>query len=93
MPQSITRVVLLSDPAGSTVKEAYNAEPLSDTWRNIFGVTNNCQTLRAKFAMTEVQQVQASARDGEFYVAVFAGSERTKLYRIKRKHQEKLGLR
>ena len=43
--------------------------------------------------MSDVQQVRAAARDGEFYIGVFAGAERTKLYKIKRKHQEKLGLR
>jgi hypothetical protein len=48
---SITRVVLLSDPSGGVVQEAYLSEPLGETWRNGFGATNQCQALRAKFPL------------------------------------------
>jgi len=89
---SITRVVLLSDPAGTVKKEAYLSEPLGSTWRNGFGASNYCESLRAKFLLSDVQQVRAAAQNGEFYVAVFAGSVNTKIYKIKRKHQSKLGL-
>ena len=89
---SITRVVLLSDPSGTLVEEAYLSEPLAETWRNNFGARNECQALRAKFSLDEVQRVKAAAPNGEFLVAVFSGNIKTKVYKIKRKHQSKLGL-
>jgi hypothetical protein len=87
---SITRIVLLSDPSGGIVKEAYLTEPLSETWRNGFGATNECQALRAKFSLDDVQTVRQAAPNGEFLVAVFSGSVNTKMYKIKKKHQSKL---
>jgi hypothetical protein len=89
---SITRIVLLSDPAGNVVQEAYLSEPLGETWRNGFGATNECQSLRAKFSLADVHKVKAAAPNGEFFVAVFAGSVNTKMYKVKKKHQAKLGL-
>ena len=59
---------------------------------NSFGAKNECQSLRAKFSLDDVLKVKAAAPDGEFFVAVFAGSEKTKMYKIKAKHQSKLGL-
>jgi len=90
---SITRIILLSDPSGTIVKEAYLSEPLEATWRNVFGTSNYCQALRAKFSLEDVRQVRAAAKDGEFYIAVFASSVNTKMYKIKHKHQSKLGLK
>jgi len=89
---SITRVVLLSDPSGRIVQEAYLSEPLAETWRNSFGATNECQALRAKFLLDDVRKVKAAAPNGEFFVAVFSGSINTKMYKIKKKHQSKLSL-
>ena len=89
---SITRVVLLSDPSGAVVQEAYLSEPLEERWRNGFGATNQCQSLRAKFSLADVHKVMAAAPNGEFLVAVFAGSVNTKMYKVKKKHQSKLGL-
>ncbi len=89
---SITRVVLVSDPSGGVVKEAYFSEPLSETWKNNFGGTNNCQELRAKFTLDDVHEVKAAALNGEFFVAVFSGTVNTKTYKIKKKFQSKLGL-
>jgi hypothetical protein len=89
---SITRIVLLSDSSGGVVQEAYLSEPLGETWRNGFGATNQCQSLRVKFSLADVRKVKAAAPNGEFLVAVFAGSVNTKMYKIKKKHQSKLGL-
>jgi len=89
---SITRVVLSSDPAGGVVQEAYLSEPLGQVWRNNFGATNDCQALRTKFSLDDVQKVRAAAPNGEFFVAVFSGTINTKMYKIKKKHQSKLGL-
>jgi hypothetical protein len=89
---SITRVVLLSDPSGRVAKEAYLSEPLGETWRNGFGATNQCQSLRTKFSLDDVHKVKAAAPSGEFLVAVFSGTVNTKMYKIKKKHQQKLGL-
>jgi hypothetical protein len=89
---TITRVVIVSDPSGGVVKEAYLSEPLSETWKNNFGGTNNCEQLRVKFTLEDVHEVEAAARDGEFFVAVFSGTVNTKTYKIKKKFQSKLGL-
>ena len=89
---SITRVVLLSDPSGGVLQEAYLSEPLEELWRNSFGATNNCQALRTKFSLDDVQKVKAAAANGEFFVAVFSGSVNTKTYKVKKKYQSKLGL-
>jgi hypothetical protein len=89
---SITRVILLSDPSGGIVKEAYLSEPLDEVWSNSFGATNDCQELVAKFALEDVLRVKAAAPKGEFFVAAFSGTVNTKMYKIKKKHQSKLGL-
>jgi hypothetical protein len=89
---SITRVVLLSDPTGSVVEESYLSEPGTEAWANGFGATNYCQWLKAKFSLESVRRIRASAKDGEFFIAVFAGGQNTKTYKIKHKHQAKLGL-
>jgi hypothetical protein len=89
---SITRVVLLSDPSGAIVEEAYLSEPLGETWRNSFGATNHCQALRTKFSLDDVHRVRAAAPNGKFLVAVFSGTVNTKMYKIKHKYQSKLGL-
>jgi hypothetical protein len=90
--QSITRVVLLSSPSGGVVEEAYDSESGTESWANAYGATNQCGWLRAKFSLATVGKVRAAAKDSEFYVAVFAGSANTKTYKIKHKHQAKLGL-
>jgi hypothetical protein len=89
---SITRIVLLSSPSGEVVEEAYSSEAGTEAWANAFGATNQCQWLRAKFSLTAVKKIKAAAKDGEFYIAVFAGTHNTKTYKIKHKHQEKLAL-
>jgi hypothetical protein len=63
---SITRIVLLSDSSGGIVKEAYLTEPLSETWRNGFGATNECQALRAEFSLDDVQTSDKPLRMGSF---------------------------
>jgi hypothetical protein len=89
---SITRVVLLSETSGGVVQEAYLSEPFQEIWQNNFGATNQCQKLRAMFSLDDVQRVRAAALNGEFFVAVFSGSVNTKIYKVKKKHQSKLGL-
>jgi hypothetical protein len=89
---SVTRVVLLSSPSGEVVEEAFSSEPGSEAWANAFGATNYCQWLRVRFPLSAVRRVQAAAKDGEFYIAVFAGTRNTKTYKIKHKHQKELGL-
>lgn len=89
---SVTRVVLLSSPSGEVVEEAYSSEMGSEAWANAFGATNHCGWLRAKFSLAAVKKAKAAAKDGEFFIAVFAGSHNTKTYKVKHKHQEKLAL-
>jgi hypothetical protein len=89
--ESITRVVLVSSEAGGVVEEAYVSEDGTEAWGNAFGATNYCQWLRTKFSMDHVRRVRSAAKDGEFFIAVFAGSAKTKTYKIKHKHQDRLG--
>jgi hypothetical protein len=89
---SITRIILLSDRSGRLLKEADLSQPLEETWRNAFGATTYCQSVQAKFSLESVQKIRAAAPDGEFFIAVFAGSINTKMYKIKHKRQSKLGL-
>jgi hypothetical protein len=90
---SVTRIVLLSTPSGGVVKEAYLSEPGAEAWANAYGATSQCGWLRGKFSLADVREVQAAAQNGEFYIAVFAGTQNTKTYKIKHKHQAKLGLK
>jgi hypothetical protein len=90
--QSITRIVLLSEPSGGVVEEAYLSESIEQDWHNNMGATNQCTMLRAKFSLADVRKVRAAAPQGEFFVAVFAGSVNTKTYKIKRKFQSKMDL-
>lgn len=89
---SITRVILLSDASGQVVEEPYLSEPLGETWSNAFGATTQCQALRVKFSLDSVLRVKAAAPNGEFLVAVFAGSVNTKMYKVKNRHQSRLEL-
>ena len=88
---SITRIVLLSDEQGTIAREAYWSESVVQAWHNNFGAEAHCTALRAKFEMADVDEVRSAAVNGEFYVAVFSGNINTKIYKVKRKHQEKLG--
>lgn len=90
--RSVTRIALVSDPSGKVVEEAYLSEPLGESWQNGFGATSRGQSLRVKFSMESVQRVKAAAQNGEFIVAVFAGTTRLKTYVVKVKHQKKLGM-
>jgi hypothetical protein len=87
---SVTRIVLLSERSGGMVLEAYQSQPLPQTWRNSFGATNQCQALQAKFLLDEVYRVKAAAPNGKFFVAVFAGTVNTKMYKVKTKYQRRL---
>jgi len=90
--ESVTRVVLHSSESGGVVEEAYLSEAGKEAWSNAFGATNYCQRLKVKFSLAAVERVRAAAKDGEFFMSVFAGSQKTKTYKIKRKYQTKLGL-
>ena len=47
---------------------------------------------QGEVSMAAVKRVQVAAQGGEFFVAVFSGAQNTKTYKIKHKHQAKLGL-
>jgi hypothetical protein len=89
---SITRVVRLSSETGGIVKEAFVSDSAAETWRNGFGASNQCDSIWTKFTFEDVSAVKAAAKDGEFYVAVFSGSVKLKVYKVKKKHQTKLSL-
>ncbi len=87
---SITRVVLVSDIAGSVAVEAVDNHPVSQSWQNGFGASAVCSSLVSRFLLTDVQRVRNSK--GEFMVATFSGGTRLKVYTVKQKHIKKLGI-
>jgi hypothetical protein len=90
---SITRISLLSDRSGKTVEEADSSDTTSENWQNGFGATSECQSLRAKFSMSNVRRVEANAASGEFLVAVFyANVADPRIFKIKKRYLKKLGL-
>lgn len=88
--QSITRVVLISDSAGSELAEAVESHPVSQSWQNGFGASAACSSLVSRFLLTDVQRVKN--QKGEFLVATFGGPTQLKVYTIKQKHLKKLGM-
>jgi hypothetical protein len=88
--ESITRVVLISDTAGSKVAEAVESHPVSQSWQNGFGASAVCSSLVSRFLLTDVESVRNSK--GEFLVATFDGPTRLKVYTVKQKHLKKLGM-
>lgn len=90
---SITRIALLSDRSGKSVAEADSSGATTENWQNGFGATSECQSLRAKFSMSEVHRVEANAGNGEFLVAVFyANVADPRIFKIKKRYLRKLGL-
>jgi len=87
---SITRVVLLSDPHGTLVVESTDSRPLSQAWQNGFGARAACSSLVSKFPMDRVRTVQN--KNGEFIVATFSGTQLLKLYTVKAKHLKSLDM-
>lgn len=90
--ESITRVIILSDEAGSVLKESYRSYPSTVQWGNAYGANNQCDDMIAKFSIDDIAAVKAAARNGEFIVKVFSNDRPAESYKIKRKHQEKLAL-
>jgi hypothetical protein len=90
---SITRIALLSDRSGKTAVEADSSGATTENRQNGFGATSECQSLRAKFSMSEVRRVEADAGNGEFPVAVFyANVADPRIFKIKKRYLKKLGL-
>lgn len=87
---SITRVALLSDKAGTVVAEAIGSDPLPQSWQNGFGAHAACTSLVTRFAMSDVEKVRNAK--GEFLVATFGGGQLLKIYTIKQKYIRQLGL-
>lgn len=88
--ESVTRVILLSDPAGSIVIESFANGSTEKTWRNTFGAAVTCSSLVSRFSMADVQKVRN--RNGEFMVATFNGAQLIKLYAVKGKYLKQLGM-
>jgi hypothetical protein len=87
---SITRVVLLSDKAGTLKAEAALETPLSQVWQNVFGASAECSSLVSRFLMSDVQKVRNAK--GEFLIATFNGAYLLKMYTVKQKHIKQLGM-
>lgn len=91
---SINRIALLSDHSGTARAEAYISNAADEAWQNGFGASSKCQSLRAKFALSDVRRIQEAAPHGEFLVAVFyVGVADPRIYKMKHAYLDKLGLR
>lgn len=88
--ETITRVVLLSDKAGTLTAEAVSQNPLAQAWQNGYGASAACSSLVSRFSMADVQRVRSGK--GEFLIATFDGAKLLKIYTVKDKHIKKLGL-
>jgi hypothetical protein len=88
--ESITRVALLSDTKGQIVVEAVKNEPLTQAWQNGFGASAACSALVSKFSLNDLQKVRD--KDGEFLVATFSGSQPPRMYSVKKKQLQSLGI-
>jgi hypothetical protein len=87
---TISRVALLSDKAGEVVVEAISQRSLSQTWQNAYGASASCSGVVSLFSLSDVQKVQNAK--GEFMIATFSGPHLLKVYTVKEKHIQKLGL-
>lgn len=87
---SVTRIALISDKGGEVVVEAVDQDPVPSTWSNAFGASATCQALVARFAEKDVERVSEAAKDGEYFIGVFSGSDGRFLYKVKRKFLKQL---
>jgi hypothetical protein len=87
---TVSRVVLLSDRAGTAKVESLSQKPLAQAWQNGYGASANCSALLSRFSMDQIQHVRNSK--GEFLIATFSGSTLLKIYTVKDKHLKKLGI-
>jgi hypothetical protein len=88
--ETITRVVLLSDKAGTVTAEAVSENPLLQAWQNGYGASASCSSLVSRFSMADVQRVRNGK--SEFLIATFDGTRLLKIYTVKEKYIRKLGL-
>jgi hypothetical protein len=88
---SVTRIALISDKGGAQVAEAIDQESASSSWSNAFGASASCNALIAKFAATDVQRVASAAQQGEYFVAVFSGTNMLFMYKVKEKYLREIG--
>jgi hypothetical protein len=88
--ETITRVVLLSDKAGTVTAEAVSENPLAQAWQNGYGASAACSSLVSRFSMEDVNRVRNGK--GEFLIATFDGPRLLKIYTVKEKYLKKLGL-
>jgi hypothetical protein len=87
---TISRVALLSDKAGTIVVESVSQRPITKSWQNGYGASASCGALVSQFSLSDVQKVRNSK--GEFLIATFSGTQLLKIYTVKEKHLKKLSL-
>lgn len=89
---SVARIALISDKAGSVVVESLKNESQDSTWQNAFGAKATCVSVKAKFMLSEISRVQAAADKGQFTIAVFYAGGSSKMYKVKSYYLKDLGL-
>jgi hypothetical protein len=89
---SITRVVLISDKAGTVVVEAISQQPITQTWQNGYGAASSCASTQiSRFPLADVKKVQNDK--GEFMIATFNGATLLRIYKVTAKNvKDDLGL-
>jgi hypothetical protein len=88
---SVRRVALIAGKDSDAV-EATSSNDVTKTWHNAFGASASCSVVTAKFMLSDVQRVQALAKDGDFIIGVFYTGGSSKLYKVKKQYRKDLGL-
>jgi len=88
---SVRRVALIAGKDSDAV-EATSSDDVTKTWHNAFGASASCSVVTAKFMLSDVQRVQALAKDEDFIIGVFYTGGSSKLYKVKKQYRKDLGL-
>ncbi len=89
---SVVRVALISDKAGSVVVEAVKRRDETNTYQNGFGAVASCSVVTAKFMLSDLARVQSAAKKGNFFIGVFYSDGSSKLYEVRPAYRKDLGL-
>jgi hypothetical protein len=89
---SVVRIALISDKAGSVVAEASKQLEVAQTFQNGFGAAVSCSVVTAKFMLSDLTRVRSAANKGNFFVGVFYSDGSSKLYEVKAVYRKDLGL-
>lgn len=89
---SVVRLALISDKAGSVVAEAVNHQEVTKEYQNGFGASAACSVVTAKFMLSDLARVESAANRSNFFIGVFYSDGTSKLYEMKLPYRKDLGI-